>query len=208
MTWSVWAPMPLGDYVVAGREGCADVVIHAPSFRDCADLACGLIRPPLTAILRFPALPCTFVRAVLACRSLGRQGAFRPLAGAPFLCPERSAVGDGERERVDRQAGGMVPAGTPHGSDGRVALAQPANCPSAVAAGEERRRVVAVAAGGTCAGQARARAWRPGIIRLTGSWLRPDDAESALCPRRPNARRCEPGFPGPDRPVPPARSRR
>jgi hypothetical protein len=45
MTWSVWAPMPLGDYVVAGREGCADVVIHAPSFRDYADLACGLIRP-------------------------------------------------------------------------------------------------------------------------------------------------------------------
>ena len=45
MTWSVWAPMPLGDYVVAGREGCADVVVHAPSFRDYADLACGLIRP-------------------------------------------------------------------------------------------------------------------------------------------------------------------
>jgi hypothetical protein len=41
MTWSVRAPMPLGDYVVAGREGCADVVIHAPSFRDYADLACG-----------------------------------------------------------------------------------------------------------------------------------------------------------------------
>ena len=51
------APIPLGDYVVAGREGCADVVIHAPSFRDYIDLACGLIRrygasePTVTAAL-------------------------------------------------------------------------------------------------------------------------------------------------------------
>jgi hypothetical protein len=58
------------------------------------------------------------------------------------------------------------------------------------------------------AGQARARAWPPTIIRLTGSWLRPDDAMSALCPRRPSARRCEPGFPGQGPPAPLARSRR
>jgi uncharacterized membrane protein len=51
------APMPLGDYVVAGREGSADVVVHAPSFRDYTDLACGLIRrygasePTVTAAL-------------------------------------------------------------------------------------------------------------------------------------------------------------
>ncbi len=51
------APIPLGDYVVAGREGRADVVIHAPSFRDYIDLACGLIRrygasePTVTAAL-------------------------------------------------------------------------------------------------------------------------------------------------------------
>jgi uncharacterized membrane protein len=51
------APMPLGDYVVAGQEGSADVVVHAPSFRDYTDLACGLIRrygasePTVTAAL-------------------------------------------------------------------------------------------------------------------------------------------------------------
>ena len=51
------APMPLGDYVVAGQVGSADVVVHAPSFRDYTDLACGLIRrygasePTVTATL-------------------------------------------------------------------------------------------------------------------------------------------------------------
>jgi uncharacterized membrane protein len=51
------APMPLGDYVVAGPGGSADVVVHAPSFRDYIDLACGLIRrygasePTVTAAL-------------------------------------------------------------------------------------------------------------------------------------------------------------
>ena len=38
------APMALGDYVVAGPDGSADVVVQAPSFRDYIDLACGLIR--------------------------------------------------------------------------------------------------------------------------------------------------------------------
>lgn len=51
------APMPLGDYVVAGQEGSADVVVPAPSFQDYTDLACGLIRrygasePTVTAAL-------------------------------------------------------------------------------------------------------------------------------------------------------------
>jgi uncharacterized membrane protein len=51
------APMPLGDYVVAGREGSAHVVVPAPSFSAYVDLACGLIRrygagePTVTAAL-------------------------------------------------------------------------------------------------------------------------------------------------------------
>ena len=53
----ILAPMPLGDYVVAGREGSVDVVVPQPSFRDYVDLACGLIRrygagePTVTASL-------------------------------------------------------------------------------------------------------------------------------------------------------------
>lgn len=51
------APRLLGDYLVAGREGSAGVVVHAPSFEDYVDLACGLIRrygasePTVTAAL-------------------------------------------------------------------------------------------------------------------------------------------------------------
>jgi uncharacterized membrane protein len=51
------APMPLGDYMIPGREDSADVVVSAPSFRDYIDLACGLIRrygasePTVTAAL-------------------------------------------------------------------------------------------------------------------------------------------------------------
>ena len=48
MTWSVRAPMPLGDYVVAGREGCADVVIDAPLVpglrRSCVRLQLGFLQ--------------------------------------------------------------------------------------------------------------------------------------------------------------------
>lgn len=53
----ILAPMPLGDYLVAGPDGSADVVVHAPSFRDYIDLTCGLIRrygasePTVTAAL-------------------------------------------------------------------------------------------------------------------------------------------------------------
>jgi uncharacterized membrane protein len=51
------APLPLGDYVVTDRDGSARVVVHAPSFEDYVDLACGLIRrygasePTVTAAL-------------------------------------------------------------------------------------------------------------------------------------------------------------
>jgi uncharacterized membrane protein len=38
------ATRPLGDYMVAGRDAVAGAVVHAPSFEDFVDLACGLIR--------------------------------------------------------------------------------------------------------------------------------------------------------------------
>jgi uncharacterized membrane protein len=50
-------PRPLGDYQLSGRGSGVSVIIHAPSFGDYAELACGLIRrygaaePTVTAAL-------------------------------------------------------------------------------------------------------------------------------------------------------------
>ena len=93
-----------------------------------------------------------------------------PAAGRCSLpCQERSAVAHGERERADRRARGMIlldPAKILRpGLRSLTGQLSPAT-----AAGEETRRVVAVAAGSKPAGASPRLAAQD--FRLTGSWLR------------------------------------